>query len=65
MTEYLYEEQLKNEKFERLINTKEYLTKNEVDFILNWDPTEHEHILYLNDNEFLNLRLYKGNLEVF
>lgn len=65
MTEYLYEEQLKNEKFERLINTKEYLTKEEVDFILSWDSSEHDHILYLNENEFLNLRLHKGNLEVF
>ena len=31
MTEYLYEEQLKNERFEKLINTKEYLTKEKLE----------------------------------
>ena len=46
MNEYLYEEQLKNERFEMLINTKIELTKEEADFILSWDPTEHE-ILFM------------------
>ena len=37
MTEYLYEEQLKNERFEGLVNNKEILTKEEVDFVISWD----------------------------
>ena len=55
MTEYLYEEQLKNERFEMLVNTKMILTKEEVDFVISWDPTEKENMFYLNENEFLNI----------
>ena len=58
MNEYLYEEQLKNNKFEMLINTKVELTKEEADFILSWDPTEHENIIYVRENVFLNLNIY-------
>ena len=58
MTEYLYEEQLKNERFEMLVNTKMILTKEEVDFVISWDPTEKENMFYLNENEFLNLNIY-------
>ena len=58
MTEYLYEEQLKNERFEGLVNNKEILTKEEVDFVISWDPTEKENMFYLNENEFLNLNVY-------
>ena len=58
MNEYLYEEQLKNERFEMLINTKDVLTQEEADFILSWDPTEHENIIYVRDDVFLNLNIY-------
>jgi len=58
MNEYLYEEQLKNERFEELVNTKMILTKEEVDFVISWDPTEKENMFYLNENEFLNLNIY-------
>tara|TARA_B110000495_G_C22527189_1_gene320937 strand:- start:288 stop:554 length:267 start_codon:yes stop_codon:yes gene_type:complete len=58
MTEYLYEEQQKNERFEGLVNNKEVLTKEEVDFVISWDPTEKENMFYLNENEFLNLNVY-------
>ena len=58
MTEYLYEEQQKNERFEELVNTKMVLTKEEVDFVISWDPTEKENMFYLNENEFLNLNIY-------
>jgi|TARA_Y100000034_G_scaffold112186_1_gene145911 hypothetical protein len=57
MNEYLYEEQLKNYKFELLINTKELLTKEEADFILSWDPTEKDNIIYINDHVFRNLNV--------
>ena len=57
MNEYLYEEQLKNFKFELLINTKEILTKEEADFILSWDPTEKDNIIYINDHAFRNLNV--------
>ena len=56
MNEYLYEEQLKNEKFEMLINTRIELTKEEADFILSWDPTQHENIIYVRENVFLNFQ---------
>jgi hypothetical protein len=58
MTEYLYEEQQKNERFEELVNTKMVLTKEEVDFVISWDPTEKENMFYLNESEFLNLNIY-------
>ena len=58
MNEYLYEEQLKNERFEMLINTKVELTKEEADFILSWDSTEHENIIYVREGVFLNLNIY-------
>ena len=53
MNEYLYEEQLKNEKFEMLVNTKE-----KVDFVISWDADEYQNMFYLNENEFLNLNVY-------
>ena len=34
------------------------LTKEEVDFVISWDPTEKENMFYLNENEFLNLNIY-------
>ena len=58
MTQYIYDEMQKNERFEQLVNTKEVLTKAEVDFIISWSPDEHENMFYLNDNEFLNLNVY-------
>ena len=58
MTQYIYDEAQKNERFEQLVNTKEILTKEEVDFIIDWDPKEHENMFYLNDNSFLNLNVY-------
>ena len=57
MNEYLYEEQLKNDRFEQLINTKVELTKEEADFILSWDPTE-QNIIYVSKDVFLNLNIY-------
>ena len=53
MTQYIYDEMQKNERFEQLVNTKEILTKEEADFIISWDPTEHENMFYLNENEFI------------
>ena len=58
MTQYIYDEMQKNERFEQLVNTKEILTKEEADFIISWDPTEHENMFYLNENEFLNMNVY-------
>ena len=58
MTQYIYDEMQKNERFEQLVNTKEILTKEEADFVISWDPTEHENMFYLNENEFLNMNVY-------
>ena len=58
MNEYLYEEQLKNERFEMLVNTKEVLTKEERDFVISWDADEYQNMFFLNENEFLNLNIY-------
>lgn len=52
------QEREKNERFETLVNTKEILTKEEVDFVISWCPEEYENMFYLNDNEFLNLNVY-------
>ena len=58
MNEYLYEEQLKYERFEMLVNTKEVLTKEERDFVISWDADEYQNMFFLNENEFLNLNVY-------
>lgn len=58
MNEYLYEEQLKNNRFEKLINTKEILTNEEADFVLSWDPTQKSNLHYIKENKILNLKFY-------
>ena len=58
MNQYIYDEMQKNERFEQLVNTKEILTREEADFVISWDPTEHENMFYLNENEFLNMNVY-------
>jgi hypothetical protein len=54
MNEYLYEEQLKNDRFEQLIQ-KEMLTKEEVDFVISWDEDQRDNFLYISEYLFLNL----------
>ena len=54
MNEYLYEEQLKNERFEQLIQ-KEMLNKEEVDFVISWDEDQRDNFLYISEYLFLNL----------
>ena len=41
-----------------LVNTKEILTKEEVDFVISWDIDERQNMFFLNENEFLNLNVY-------
>ena len=35
-----YEDKLEYDKFQTLVNTKEYVTKAEYEFIINYDKTE-------------------------
>ena len=59
MNEFIYEEMQKNNKFEKLINTKLYLTKEEADFCISWDPQCHDEIFYQEDDKFLNIRCWE------
>tara|TARA_R110002050_G_scaffold118198_1_gene235525 strand:+ start:202 stop:441 length:240 start_codon:yes stop_codon:yes gene_type:complete len=60
MNEYIYEEMQKNNKFEELINTKLYLTKEEADFCISWDPSSHDEIFYQEENKFLNVKCWES-----
>jgi len=46
--------------FEMLVNTKEYVTKDEYNFITNWDTTEKSNFTYVDSylGDYLNLNLY-------
>ena len=62
MNEFIYEEMQKNNRFEKLINTKLYLTKEEADFCISWDPQCHDEIFYQEsqgENKFLNIRCWE------
>ena len=60
MTEYEYLENQKFQKFEILVNTKEYITKDEFDFIVAYDETERINFSYIGDSngDYLNLNVY-------
>ena len=49
-------------RFEMLVNTKEYVTKDEFNFIVSWDSTEKNNFSYIGDysklGDYLNLRVY-------
>jgi hypothetical protein len=49
-------------KFEMIMNTKEYLTKEEYDFCFAYDKDIREDTSYIGDfsklGDYLNLRLY-------
>ena len=46
--------------FEMLVNTKEYVTKDEFNFIVGWDETERNNFSYIDSSSeaYLNLNLY-------
>jgi len=47
-------------RFEEIMNTKEYLTKEEYDFCFSYDKDIREDTSYIGDSngDYLNLRLY-------
>ena len=46
--------------FEMLVNTKEYVTKDEYEFIIAYDPTEKNNFSYVNSylGDYLNFNVY-------
>ena len=46
--------------FEMLVNTKEYVTKDEFNFIVAYDATEKTNFFYVGDKygDYLNLNVY-------
>jgi len=46
--------------FEMLVNTKEYVTKDEYDFIINYDKTEKNNFSYVDSylGDYLNFNVY-------
>ena len=56
----LYEAQQEYNHFEMLVNTKEYVTKDEFNFIVGWDATEKNNFAYVGSylGDYLNLNLY-------
>ena len=55
---YFAEQEFK--RFETIMNTQEYLTKEEYDFCFAWDKDIREDTSYIGDSNgaYLNLRLY-------
>ena len=45
-------------RFEEIMNTKTYLTKEEYEFVFAYDKDIREDTSYLGDGEYLNLRVY-------
>ena len=61
MTDYdLYEAQQEYNHFEMLVNTKEYVTKDEYNFIVAYDKTEKNNFSYVNSylGDYLNFNVY-------
>ena len=61
MTDYdLYEAQQEYNHFEMLVNTKEYVTKDEYNFIIKYDKTEETNFSYVDSylGDYLNLNVY-------
>ena len=60
--ESLYIAELEYHRFEEIMNTKEYLTKEEYDFCFAYDKDIREDTSYIGDfsklGDYLNLRLY-------
>ena len=56
--EFLYIAEQEYYKFDEIINTKEYLTKEEYEFVFAYDKTIREDTSYIGDGEYLNLRVY-------
>ena len=58
----IYSETQKLERFEMLMNTKEYLTKEEYDFCFAWDKDVRLQTSYIGDyssyGDYLNLNVY-------
>ena len=60
--ESLYIAELEYYRFEEIMNTKEYLTKEEYDFCFAYDKDIREDMSYIGDyskfGNYLNLRVY-------
>jgi hypothetical protein len=58
----IYSENEKLERFEMLMNTKEYLTQEEYDFCFEWDKDVRVQTSYIGDysshGDYLNLNVY-------
>jgi hypothetical protein len=54
-----YEFKQEYDKFQMLVNTKEYVTKEEYEFIIAYDETEKDNFFYIGDysqyGDYLNL----------
>ena len=55
-----YEALQEYNRFEELVNTKEYVTKDEYDFIIKYDKTEEGNFTYVDSylGDYLNLNVY-------
>ena len=57
-----YDAQQEYNYFEMLVNTKEYVTKDEYESIIAYDPTEKNNFSYVGDfiqlGDYLNFNVY-------
>jgi hypothetical protein len=61
-----YEFKQEYDKFQMLVNTKEYVTKEEYEFIIAYDETEKDNFFYIGDyskyGDYLNLNVYSVSM---
>lgn len=56
-----YEFKQEYDKFQMLVNIKQEVTKDEYEFIINYDETEKDNFFYIGDYsdfDYLNLNVY-------
>jgi len=57
-----YEFKQEYDKFQMLVNTKQEVTKDEYEFIINYDKTEKDNFFYIGnysqEGDYLNLNVY-------
>ena len=55
-----YEALQEYNRFEKLVNTEEYVTEDEFNFIVKYDKTEESNFSYVNSQygDYLNLNVY-------
>ena len=57
--EFIYQEEQEYKQYQKIINTKEYLTQEEYDFCVKWDAAEAwKYLNNIGEGRWLNINVY-------